>query len=227
MPVNMKSIIAKTFIDMAKQKGIDKITVKALIDECNISRQTFYYHFQDLMEVIEWSMEQALGKMLQESLKAPRAKDALNVLISSTLENQTLIRKLMDSQRRKEIERLFVSMTRTYLEELVRGRNQNRTLNYSDMEVALTSGPSDCAGFSFSAASPIKSRRRIWRSRSAASYRIAGKKTKNDAPHGVAGASARRTAMTYCPDRKAAFAYRRDRMSSMASIRWSRPVRIR
>ena len=31
MPVNMKSIIAKTFIDMAKQKGIDKITVKALI----------------------------------------------------------------------------------------------------------------------------------------------------------------------------------------------------
>ena len=68
MPVNMKSIIAKTFIDMAKQKGIDKITVKALIDECNISRQTFYYHFQDLMEVIEWSMEQALGKMLQESL---------------------------------------------------------------------------------------------------------------------------------------------------------------
>ncbi len=137
MPVNMKSIIAKTLIDMAKQKGIDKITVKALIDECNISRQTFYYHFQDLMEVIEWSMEQALGKMLQESLKAPRAKDALNVLISSTLENQTLIRKLMDSQRRKEIERLFVSMTRTYLEELVRGRNQNRTLNYSDMEVAL------------------------------------------------------------------------------------------
>lgn len=53
MPVDMKNVIAGTFATMAKQKGIDKITVKALIDACGISRQTFYYHFQDIMEVVE------------------------------------------------------------------------------------------------------------------------------------------------------------------------------
>ena len=43
----MKSIIADTFFLMVQLGNIDKITVKALIDACHISRQTFYYHFKD------------------------------------------------------------------------------------------------------------------------------------------------------------------------------------
>ena len=67
MPVNMKNVIADTFVSMAKQKPVDKITVKALIEACGVSRQTFYYHFQDIMEVIEWTLEQATQEMLERS----------------------------------------------------------------------------------------------------------------------------------------------------------------
>ena len=59
MPPDTKALISETFREMVRQKGIDKVTVKSLIDACQISRQTFYYHFQDIMEVIQWSMEQA------------------------------------------------------------------------------------------------------------------------------------------------------------------------
>ena len=55
------------------QRGnIDKITVKALIEECHISRQTFYYHFQDLMDVIEWTMRQTTRQLSEESRKQSR-----------------------------------------------------------------------------------------------------------------------------------------------------------
>ena len=53
MPADMKSIIAETFIKMVRRKNIDNITVKSLIEECHISRKTFYYHFQDIMDVLE------------------------------------------------------------------------------------------------------------------------------------------------------------------------------
>ena len=58
MPVDMKMVISSTFMSMARQKGIDKITVKALIEACNISRQTFYYHFQDIYSLLQWMLEQ-------------------------------------------------------------------------------------------------------------------------------------------------------------------------
>ena len=80
VPVDMKAVISSAFVNMVKQKGIDKVTVKALIDACHISRQTFYYHFQDLMEVIEWSLERAAKQKLAQSLEADTPEEALTAL---------------------------------------------------------------------------------------------------------------------------------------------------
>ena len=52
---DMKILIAEAFIDLLEKESIDKITVKQLIEECHISRQTFYYHFRDIMDVLEWA----------------------------------------------------------------------------------------------------------------------------------------------------------------------------
>ena len=51
MAVNAKSMIADAFIKLSGEKNIDKITVKDIVDECGISRQSFYYHFQDIYMV--------------------------------------------------------------------------------------------------------------------------------------------------------------------------------
>ena len=45
---NTKYIIADAFIALLNQKDIDRITVKDITSACHISRQTFYYHYQDI-----------------------------------------------------------------------------------------------------------------------------------------------------------------------------------
>lgn len=137
MPIDMKNIIAETFIGMVRQKGLDKITVKALIEACNISRQTFYYHFQDIMDVVEWSVAKSAQNMLSRSLEAESPEKALEVFIISAAENQTLILKLLNSHRREEIEKTFVNTTRTYLQEMLKRKVPESTLSYSDLNVML------------------------------------------------------------------------------------------
>ena len=53
MREDMKAVIADTFSQMLDKEDIDKITVTKLIAECHITRQTFYYHFKDHMDVQE------------------------------------------------------------------------------------------------------------------------------------------------------------------------------
>ena len=81
MPADMKAIIAQAFKELAQQKSIDKITVKSLIESCGISRQTFYYHFQDIMDVISWSLQQVSEETLARSIKAGTPREALRLLI--------------------------------------------------------------------------------------------------------------------------------------------------
>lgn len=43
----------EAFINLAEKKPLSKITVKDIVDECGINRNTFYYHFQDIYALVE------------------------------------------------------------------------------------------------------------------------------------------------------------------------------
>lgn len=49
-----KKVIAATFKELLKEKTINKITIGDIAERCGINRQTFYYHFQDIIDLVEW-----------------------------------------------------------------------------------------------------------------------------------------------------------------------------
>ncbi len=137
MAVDMKQMIAQTLTKRLEQKSVDKITVKELVEACGISRQAFYYHFQDIMDVIEWITSQALDASVDASLAAPTPQQAIKTVILSLRENGKLIQHLMASQRRPEIERLLVRSARLYLEKVLRAKAAGLAVTSSDLDAAI------------------------------------------------------------------------------------------
>lgn len=68
MTGQLKDRIAAAFLTLMKQKNVDKISVKDLAEHCQISRQTFYYHYQDILEVVEWIFHRRMEDLLAKSL---------------------------------------------------------------------------------------------------------------------------------------------------------------
>ena len=62
---------------LIRRKDADKITVKDLVEVCGISRQTFYYHFKDIVDVVEWAAQQGVQRLVRESLNAATPQEAL------------------------------------------------------------------------------------------------------------------------------------------------------
>ena len=50
--ITKNAIIEKT-LELAEKKPINKITVKELTQACGITRNTFYYHFHDVYDVVD------------------------------------------------------------------------------------------------------------------------------------------------------------------------------
>lgn len=62
-----KKAIAASLKNLLKEKKLNKITVQDIADDCGINRQTFYYHFQDVYDLVEWICIQDTEKALKEN----------------------------------------------------------------------------------------------------------------------------------------------------------------
>lgn len=138
MKEDMKSVIADTFSEMLEKEDIDKITVTRLIAQCHISRQTFYYHFKDIMDVLEWTFRRATQELVEKSLNAKDRLKALTAYITFVRQNRTKLKKLLYSRCWVQIEGMLVEAVTVYLAELARNRVPDIELSVDDLEVMLT-----------------------------------------------------------------------------------------
>lgn len=137
MPSDMKERIAREFAELARTKSIDKITVKDIVEACHITRQTFYYHFQDLIDVIDWSLRQAMEELVEKSIRIDSREQVIELFLSEAVKARGLLRKLLASQLREQTERLIVESVRSYFREMVERRELLQDVSLSDAQVAL------------------------------------------------------------------------------------------
>ena len=52
MPNFTKNAIKASFMKLLNEKPLNKISVKNIVEDCGINRNSFYYHFQDIPSLI-------------------------------------------------------------------------------------------------------------------------------------------------------------------------------
>lgn len=61
-----KQIFADAIRELAKDKPIDKITVKEIVEKSGLSLQTFYNHFRDKADLVLWVHKSATEQMFKK-----------------------------------------------------------------------------------------------------------------------------------------------------------------
>ena len=137
MREDMKTQIADTFSELLEKEDIDKITVTQLIEECQISRQTFYYHFHDIMDVLEWTFKRSTQILVQRSLESQDRIGALKEYLSFVRLHHRKLKRLVDSKTWFQIEGMMVDAVQVYLEKVAQGKISELGLSYEDVQVML------------------------------------------------------------------------------------------
>ena len=78
-----KQKIALALRQLMQERPLRKITVHDLMVRAQMTRQSFYYHFQDIQEVLVWSCEQQLSLPLHQAQELTFEEwmiQALNIL---------------------------------------------------------------------------------------------------------------------------------------------------
>lgn len=106
-----KKAILQTFQEMLEKIPFDKITVSAIVAKCEISSNTFYYHFRDIYDLLDtWLLMKKTG-YLENISGQTRWQDITKALVRDLKSHSELVYHLFNSISRERLERCVFEST--------------------------------------------------------------------------------------------------------------------
>ena len=93
MPNATKRALAASLKRLLETTPLDKITIQNLVDDAEVSRKTFYYHFQDIYDLLEWGLADQVNHAFEGWATADGWEQGLERIFASLEENRTAMRR--------------------------------------------------------------------------------------------------------------------------------------
>ena len=107
MAIDMKKTIAEAASNLLFEKKVKKLTVKDIVEECHITRQAFYYHFEDIPDLIHWVLYQETEVVLEECIAQQDLEKGLRHFFEIAIQLQPYAIRGMQSNYGDEIGRML------------------------------------------------------------------------------------------------------------------------
>ncbi|MEE5992264.1 MAG: TetR/AcrR family transcriptional regulator [Oscillospiraceae bacterium] len=92
-----KKAIRETFLTLLRKKPVSRITIREIVEECGINRNTFYYHYQDLPQLIEEIITDETERVINQCNNISSIEECVEVVVNELMRNKIPILHLHQS----------------------------------------------------------------------------------------------------------------------------------
>ena len=86
-----KRALEQSLKNLLLKKPLTKITINDITEDCGINRMTFYYHFKDIYDLVEWSCLEDARKALEEKKTHDTWQEGFLNIFEAVLANKPFI----------------------------------------------------------------------------------------------------------------------------------------
>ena len=119
MPNSMKYALAQSLKKLLSVRKLDKITVKDIVEDCGVNRQTFYYYFRDIYDLLEWNFQDAAEKLIRSGLDQKDWLAGPGAVLEYLRENQALVWNAYHSISHEAVSNFLKRTLRPYILQAV------------------------------------------------------------------------------------------------------------
>ena len=127
--LNTKKALAASLKKFMKQKPLSKITVSQLISDCNVNRKTFYYHFEDIYDLLKWTLEEEAIEVVKQYDLLVDYQEVITFVMDYVEENQHILNCAYDSLGREGMKRFLYADVIGILSTLIEGIEQQENIH--------------------------------------------------------------------------------------------------
>ena len=120
------------------QKPLSKITVTDITEDCGINRMTFYYHFKDIYDLVEWCCQEDASRALAGKKTYETWQQGLLQIFEAVRENKPFILNVYRSVSREQVENYLFKVTYALLDGVVEEQAQGMSVRQEDKAFLAT-----------------------------------------------------------------------------------------
>ncbi len=99
-----RTAIKETFLKLLNQRPLNQITVKNIVEDCGINRNSFYYHFEDLPSLVEEIVGEQVRNLVQKHPTVSSVEECADAVIELGMEKRRANCKIYTSLSRDVFE---------------------------------------------------------------------------------------------------------------------------
>ncbi len=108
MPNFTKRAIKESFWKLLNERPLTQISVREIVEECGINRNSFYYHFQDIPSLLEEMIMDEANALIQQYPSITSIEEGVEAAFRFTLDNKKAILHICNSVNRNIYEQYLM-----------------------------------------------------------------------------------------------------------------------
>ena len=141
-----RKAIMESFVTLLNEKPLTKITIKDIVEACGINRNTFYYHFQDVPDLIEAIVKEESDAIIAKYADVASYEECLDIAVEFILKNRRATLHMYNSANRDIFEQYLMQLCQYVVETFVKTAFSDRNISDFDREVLVRSYKCHCFG---------------------------------------------------------------------------------
>lgn len=114
-----KELIAASMKEIMLRHPFEKITIRMITEHAGVIRPTFYYHFQDKYEVLEWIVRHELINSIRLLMQRGMVDEAMQVIFASIGDDREFYRRAFSITGQNSFSEIMVEQVKRFLLELI------------------------------------------------------------------------------------------------------------
>ncbi|HAH79271.1 MAG TPA: dihydroxyacetone kinase transcriptional activator DhaS [Ruminococcaceae bacterium] len=121
-----KKAIAASMKELMKRKSLEKITVSDIVQNCGLNRQTFYYHFQDKYDLVNWIYYNEVVSVIAQKADYHDWSEVVLDVLNIMKRNRRFYISALNVNGQNAFQEYFFNVTKDVLLELINGITDHR-----------------------------------------------------------------------------------------------------
>ena len=147
MATHTKQVIRETFIMLLNKRPLSQITVRDIVEHCGINRNTFYYYYHDIPQLLESIVDEEADRMINAHPAVESLEDCLLAAVAFALENRKAVLHIYHSVNRGLYEQyqwqICEHIVTTYVDSIL----SSRSVSDDDRKLLINYLKCMCFGF--------------------------------------------------------------------------------